>query len=130
MTSLFLSLFLACGEKTQDNAQSSATSTANAAPAAPAQETTTSDDAVVATWNGGSMKYGEAIEPAKGRLSQMKGEYLQNRYDLERQSLEQAIVEKLLEAETTKKGLPSTEELLKAEIESKTKFHVVYRKRN
>ena len=120
MTSLLLTLFLACGEKTQENASASAT--ANAAPPAQtnASEANTSDDAVVATWNGGSMKYGEALEPAKGRLAQMRGEYLQNRYDLERQSLEQAIIEKILEAEAAKKNLASTEDLLKQEIESKT----------
>ena len=78
-----------------------------------------SDDTVVATWNGGTLSYGQATEPVQGKLKQMLGDYLTEKYQLERQSLDQALNEQLLEAEVKKQGLASIEDLLKKEIESK-----------
>ena len=126
MLSIFTALFFACGEKPANTDGASATTSETAtkttpapAPATSGSSGSVSGDTVVVTWNGGELSYAQATEPVQGKLKQMLGDYLTEKYQLERQSLDQAINEKLLEAEYKKQGLTSIEELLKKEIESK-----------
>ena len=121
MLSIFTVLFFACGEKPANTDANSTTSETTPAPApvTSGSSSSISDDTVVVTWSGGQLSYAQATEPVQGKLKQMLGDYLTEKYQLERQSLDQAINEKLLEAEYKKQGLTSIEELLKKEIESK-----------
>ncbi len=75
--------------------------------------------AVAAYWEGGSLTYGEVTTPIKPQLDQMLAEYLMGRYDAEYQAAQQAMDEKLLEAEAKKRGMAAIEDLLKAEINDK-----------
>ena len=77
-------------------------------------------DAVVATWNGGQLTYGELHEKIKPQLIQMESEYLTNRYSAENTALEQIMIEQLLEDEAKKRGLDGIEALLKIEVDEKT----------
>lgn len=78
----------------------------------------TSPDTVVATWEGGQLTYGDLLEAAGPRLMQMEVEYLTQRYTTESQVVDQLLVERLVEAEATRRGV-DTEALIKAEIEDK-----------
>ena len=76
-------------------------------------------DAVVATWDGGQITYGDLSEKMKAQLIQMESEYLTNRYAAETSTLEQLMIEQLLEAEVAKRGMSGIEDLLKVEVEDK-----------
>ena len=78
-----------------------------------------SPDAVVATWEGGQITYGELHQKIQAQLIQMESEYLTNRYAAESSALEQFMIEQLLEAEATKRGMDGIEALLKVEVEAK-----------
>jgi len=117
MTIFILSLLFAC-ETSQDPATLSAP-TAQTAQAASPQTPTPGDDTVVAKWNGGSITLAEIQTPIQGRLTQMEAEYLSNRYQLERGSLDQLVDEKILEEEVKRRNLSAIQELLKVEIEDK-----------
>lgn len=117
MTSILLSLFLACNSQTdsiEKNVVTSPIPPANAVPAG------TNANATVATWSSGSIKYSEGTEMAKGQLIQMEAEYLLNSYKAAKQSIEQTILEKVLIEEAKKQGFSTQEELLKKEVEDKT----------
>lgn len=73
---------------------------------------------VVATWQGGQLTYGDLQTAMGPRLVQMEVEYLTGRYSTETQGVEQLLIEKLVEAEASKRGV-DTEALIKAEVESK-----------
>ncbi len=75
--------------------------------------------AVAAFWDGGSVTYGEVTAPMKHQLDQMLAQYLMGRYDAEYQATQQAMDEKILEAEAKKRGLGAIEDLLKVEINDK-----------
>ena len=85
----------------------------SAAPAGPDMS------AVVATWDGGSINYGDLYEVAKGQLIRAEVEYLTQKYQTESQILESKVMEALLEAEAKKEGLADVEALLKREVEDK-----------
>ena len=74
---------------------------------------------IVAKWDGGTLTYEAGTAAAAGQINQMKAEYLSNKYNAEKASIEQVIIEKLLDAEAKKGGHATTEELLKVEIEDK-----------
>jgi len=76
-------------------------------------------DAVVANWNGGQITYGELGDLVRNQLIQMEVEYLTNRYAAESGALEQMMIEKLLEAEATERGMDGIEALMKLEVEAK-----------
>lgn len=122
MFTLFSALFLACnsqGDESSTNTKAETKTVPAPTPSTSGTSGAVSDDTVVATWNGGTLSYGQATEPVQGKLKQMLGDYLTEKYQLERQSLDQALNEQLLEAEVKKQGLASIEDLLKKEIESK-----------
>lgn len=75
--------------------------------------------AVAAYWEGGSLSYADVTTPMKSQLDQMLAEYLMGRYDAEYQAAQQAMDEKLLEAEVKKRNLGAVEDLLKLEINDK-----------
>lgn len=93
--------------------------------AAPAVASTTAAsaeadmDAVVATWNGGQLTYGDLHEKVAPQLTSMEIEYLTNRYNAESQALEMLLMEKLLETEAKNKGVADIETLLETEVENK-----------
>ena len=96
--------------------------TAVAAPAAAgggASAAGLAPDAVVASWNGGQITYGELTEELGVKLVQIEVEYLTNKYNAESQGLDQLVIGKLLEAEATAAGKADVETLLKDEVESK-----------
>lgn len=118
---LCLSL-LACDEtpssSTENAPETPAPFEAAAAPTS-TPASSVSPDMVVASWDGGEIRYGELEEQIKNQLIQMEVEYLTNRHNTEMGALEQILVERLLEAEVAARGLESTEALLKLEVEDK-----------
>ncbi|MEC8278826.1 MAG: hypothetical protein VX026_13995, partial [Myxococcota bacterium] len=97
-----LLFFMACGQSTTEQAAQTqadvTTPKAQVAVASPAPQLI-ADDTIVATWNGGQLNYGEGTLSIKGQLTQMEAEYLSGRYQLEKSSVEQIAIDKILEAE-------------------------------
>ncbi len=94
--------------------------TAVAAPAAAAAATGgTAPDTVVATWNGGTVTYGDLADELGVKLIQIEVEYLTNKYQTESQGLDQMVMTKILEAEAAAQGKADVDALLKEEVESK-----------
>jgi protein-disulfide isomerase len=114
MFSLITGLLLACsgGSNTTTDTLDSPIPPVNATPV-------TAVPGTVATWNGGELSYEEGTKLAKGQLIQLEAEYLTNTYQAAMQSIEQTILEKLLDEEVKAAGLTSQEELLKKEVEDK-----------
>jgi protein-disulfide isomerase len=79
----------------------------------------TTNTSVVATWDGGSLNYDDGIKMAKGQLVQMEADYLTNKYNAEKNSIEQILMEKLFEEEIKLNKYSNQEELLKKEVEDK-----------
>ena len=75
--------------------------------------------AVVASWEGGAVKYGELSTEVKSQVTRLEIDYLTQRYQTEAQALEQMVMENLLEMEAKAQGHPGPDELLKIEVESK-----------
>ncbi|RME25452.1 MAG: hypothetical protein D6798_08955 [Deltaproteobacteria bacterium] len=90
-----------------------------AAAAATTQASGLTDDAVVASWDGGNVTYGDLKNQIGSHLIQMEVEYLTNRYQTESQAADQLLTQKLIEAEAEKRGI-SPDDLVKAEVEDKT----------
>ncbi len=114
----------ACNEQesTDRGAETTQASTAPQQTAAAAATTNGSgmtDDAVVASWNGGSVTYGDLKAEIGAHLIQMEVEYLTNRYQTESQAADQLLTQKVIEAEADKRGI-SADDLVKAEVEDKT----------
>lgn len=113
MFSLITGLLLACsGTNTTTDTIDTPVPPVNATP-------TTSVPGTVATWNGGELSYEEGTKLAKGQLIQLEAEYLTNTYQAAMQSIEQTILEKLLDQEVKAAGFASQEDLLKKEVEDK-----------
>jgi protein-disulfide isomerase len=113
MFSLVLGLLLGCSNTTTPSKTiDSPVPTVNATPS-------TNVPGTVATWDGGELSYEDGTKMAKGQLIQLEAEYLTNTYQTAMQSIEQTILEKLLEMEVSKGGFASQEELLKKEVEDK-----------
>lgn len=120
---LLASLALLACQQQQGDAPSTQTAASAPPTTAAAQATTSptgmSDDAVVARWKDGTITYGDLKTAAGAQLIQMEIEYLTNRYQAESQAADQLLVEKLVEAEATRRGL-TPDALMKVEIEDKT----------
>lgn len=118
MLILTLLAMLAC-----ENAGNAGT-TAKVAPAGPPPPAATApagtpDAGVVATWEGGSLTYGEVKGDIRGEIVRLEAEYLSNRYETEYAAVEERVNAALLEAEAKKRGLADAMALLKEEVEAK-----------
>ena len=78
----------------------------------PSADAEPAPDAVVATWSGGQVTYGELMEDVKGRLIKQEIEYLTERYSTLRQAIDSTINESLLEAEAKQRGLADAEAMM------------------
>jgi len=120
--SALLLLLVACDDSTPEvpNTEGSVASAPAGLPiGSPAIAGDVAPDAVVATWDGGQITYGELHEKLKAQLIQMESEYLTNRYAAESSAVEQMMIEQMLEAEAKKRGMDGIEALLKIEVEDK-----------
>ena len=107
--------FLAC-----TNAQD-ATDATPSMPAGPAAATTPAVDhpsGVVASWNGGQLNYDELMEKTSTQRTMLEIEYLQSRYQLEQQAIEESAMYAILELEATDRGT-DLDGLMKLEVEDK-----------
>jgi protein-disulfide isomerase len=90
--------------------------TANAAPKftmpVPSADAEPQADAVVATWAGGQLTYGELMEDVKGRLIKQEIDYLNERYTTMRRAIDNKVNESLLDAEAKKRGLADADALV------------------
>jgi len=73
----------------------------------------------IATWDGGELSYTDGVKMAQGQLIQLEAEYLTSTYQAAMQSIEQTVLEQLLELETTAGKFASQDDLLKQEVEDK-----------
>lgn len=116
---LLASLLMAC------NSPSADTPLATAAASTPKVATSTetpgevTPETVVASWSGGNITYGELSEGLKTRLTKLKVDYLSEKYDTEKNGLDQMLLDKMLEAEAKKRGLPDATTLLDTEVRKK-----------
>jgi len=121
MPLFFFSVLFACSTEQTTETKSSATASNNIllsdAGAAPADIDAST---VVATWDGGELTYVEGTKLVKGQIVQMKAEYMTSKYQTEKGSIEQTIMETILDAEVAKRGFSTKEELFKIEVEEKT----------
>ena len=110
----------ACDPKMAEAPAAEAAKKAEPAPAAATGPAPAADPAaVVATWNGGQLTYGEVEKDIKGQLIKLEVDYLTNRYQTESQALEQLVMKGVLEAEAKAKGAADVDALLKVEVEDK-----------
>ncbi len=91
---------------------------AGPAPSAVSAPAGNDDAGVVASWNGGSLNYGDAKKDIDIQLLQMEGEYLSNRYDAEMNAVDEKVNHAVAQLEATKRGV-SLEDLMKKEIDDK-----------
>ena len=123
---LLAGLLLACQSGTELPAEGTSSGTAQAAPKPSSTASSAASavggepaDLVVATWKGGQLTLAEVDAGAKGQLTSMELEFLQNRYNLRRQARESMVVEKILELEAAERGLADVDALVKLEVEDK-----------
>jgi protein-disulfide isomerase len=90
-------------------------------PPAAAQEAPASaaPAAIVATWSGGSLTAAELDPLVADEVARLETEHALAVYDTKMQALESAIIDKLLEAEASKRGLPGVDALIQAEVVAK-----------
>ena len=115
MFSLITGLLLACSNSTPNTTPDTIDSpvpTVNASPSLDVPGT-------VATWDGGELSYTDGVKMAQGQLIQLEAEYLTSTYQAAMQSIEQTVLEQLLELETTAGKFASQDDLLKQEVEDK-----------
>jgi protein-disulfide isomerase len=119
MSVLLLASILA-GCQDRSTASSSASVPPGPPPAAAtAPAASTSGDAVVASWNGGSLTYAELTKDIAGQLTKLQADYLTERYDTESQAMDDKVNQQILELEAKKRGLASGDALLAEEVEKK-----------
>lgn len=119
LSSLFVGFLAACEQ--QGAAQPAALLPPGAAPAAMVRPAWAAEGAEVAAyWEGGKLSYKDAVGPMQRQLDQMLAEYMMGRYDAEYQAVQQAMDEKILDAEAKAAGKATLEDLLKAEVSDKT----------
>ncbi len=75
---------------------------------------------MVASWEGGQLTYGDLLGEVEGQLIKARVDYLTGVYNAENQTLEQKVMESVLQAEAKSRGFDGPEALLKVEIEDKT----------
>ncbi len=115
-----VALLAACNPATTDSKPAEAATPAKKASAPAAMPASGVDNtAVVATWNGGTLSYGDLSGETKSQTTRLEIDYLTQKYQAEAQALEQMVIEKVLELETKAQGKASTDELLKEAVESK-----------
>ena len=115
MFSLITGLLLACSNSTPNTTPDTIDSpvpTVNASPSLDVPGT-------IATWDGGELSYTDGVKLAQGQLIQLEAEYLTSTYQAAMQSIEQTVLEQLLELETTAGKFASQDDLLKQEVEDK-----------
>ena len=115
MFSLITGLLLACSNSTPNTTPDTIDSpvpTVNASPSLDVPGT-------IATWDGGELSYTDGVKMAQGQLIQLEAEYLTSTYQAAMQSIEQTVLEQLLELETTAGKFASQDDLLKQEVEDK-----------
>ncbi len=108
----------ACNGEASGGGRTAASAPTTTAPAATAPAGA-SASTTVATWDGGSLSYGDVTGRVKNDLSRMEAEYLTGRYEAEVSAAEAVLHEKLLEAEAKKRGMADVKALLAAEVEAK-----------
>lgn len=62
-------------------------------------------ETVVATWKGGQLTYGELLETGAPQMRKMRNKFLLDTYNLERQLIEQKVIETLVKAAAKAKGV-------------------------
>jgi len=72
---------------------------------------------VVAKWQGGEIRRAELDERMGGQLTAMQVRHMLKEHELQIQTLEALLVERLLEEEVTRKGLKGIGELLRVEVD-------------
>lgn len=112
--SLLPLVLFACGGTPPAGGGAAASAAAGPTPADPAASTP------VATWEGGTLTYGDLPPQARAEVKRMTVEYLQGRYDQEARAAESTALSALLELEAKAKGL-SVEALLAAAVESQVR---------
>ncbi len=103
----FLTLLVAC-----NTSPTAADTPAQAASTEPPTQ-------VVATWSGGEITNTVLDDAIKTELIKLEAEYVTSAYEARSQGLDAMIAEKVLEAETKKRGLDDVQALLKAEVNDK-----------
>ncbi len=71
---------------------------------------------VVASWTGGQITAAELRDKTAAEEASLLKDFRTERYDLRTRTLDELIADKLLEAEAARKGLPSVDALLEAEL--------------
>lgn len=94
------------------------TGSAETPDAAPQASTTTSPDAVVATWEGGQLTQAELDDAVGMRLLTQEVEFLQQQHDTKVQALEAMIRDAILEDEASSRDM-TLDELFAVEVEAK-----------
>ncbi|MCB9760233.1 MAG: thioredoxin domain-containing protein [Alphaproteobacteria bacterium] len=117
---LALTLLLACSGSSSTSSPTDVAAKRDVTPPLPAVAPVIAQDpnGVVASWEGGQITYKELHQDIGTQLAKLEVEYLQNRYNLERQALDEAAYTKLIETEAAKRGV-SPEDVIKAEVEDK-----------
>jgi len=88
-------------------------------PSGPSPDAAVQGDAVVATWEGGSIRLSELRDQIKAELITLEVDYLTQRYQAEQQALEGLLLEQLFEVEATERGLADGQALFDAEVTGK-----------
>ena len=114
---LVLLALAACDQPTQSGAAEAKSPPPAAAAPAPAGDI--ADSAVVASWNGGQLTYGEMKKEIAPQLIQAEVEYLTNKWQTQMSAADQMVTEKILDAEAKKRGLGDINALIKVEVEDK-----------
>jgi len=109
ITSLVLS---ACDPGTTPGSADAVSATPKFTMPVPSADAQPSPDAVVATWDGGQLTYGQLMEDVKGSLIKAEIEYLNSRYTTMMRAIDSNINEDLIGAEAKKRGLADADALL------------------
>ena len=102
----------ACEQGTTPGADATADAAPKFSMPLPSADADPAPDAVVATWSGGQMTYGELMDDVKGRLIKAEIEYLNERYTTMRRAIDSSINESLLEAAATTRGAADADALI------------------
>ena len=124
MFSLLFSLLLACGDNTETTTTADNTPASNEGSSISAirpviAASPNADVGVVATWDGGSLEYADGVAQVKGQLMQLESKYLLETYQTAKSSIEQEVMQKILDLEAKAQGVTDADALLKKEIEDK-----------
>lgn len=119
MSVLLLASFLVGCQDTASHAPAASVPAGPAPAAASAPAPSTAGEAVVASWNGGSLSYAELTKDIGGQLTKLEADYLTERFDAESQAMDDKVNEAVLELEAKKRGLANADALLAEEIDKK-----------